>query len=115
MQRHVRRVREVYRARRDALAAALNLYLSDSFDAELPRGGLALWARARPHVDLEAFAAASLARGVALRTARAYSLLEPPHALRLAFSLHDERELQAAARAMAAALSELDRRRPASS
>jgi GntR family transcriptional regulator/MocR family aminotransferase len=51
VQRHVRRMREVYRRRRDALAGALRRELAGALDFEVPAGGMAIWAAAKPGID----------------------------------------------------------------
>ena len=46
LQRHVRRMRRIYQARRDALVAAVRKRLGGALGFEVPAGGMALWARA---------------------------------------------------------------------
>ena len=48
LQRHVRKMRRVYAARRDALAQALKDHLHGVMDYELPSGGMSIWVRTAP-------------------------------------------------------------------
>lgn len=103
LQRHVRRVQGLYRARRDALGRALRRSLP-ALRFELPRGGLALWAR-MPGVDSRAWAQRSLAHGVAFQPEdRFHSGAAPGEHLRLGFAACDEPELEEAVSRMAGAL-----------
>lgn len=116
--RHMRRVRRTYASRRDALADALRSRLGSALDFRLPEGGMGLWAKADPAIDLGAWCAAGAHQGVQLFDASRYDFrrqLQP--CLRLGFSYLDERELAEAVRRMARALASLcaatpRRRRP---
>ncbi len=108
--RHVRKMRNTYHARRDALVGALQRELRSALSFELPAGGITVWARAADDIDLEAWRARALARGVAFSTARDFALDGRPRPyLRLAYARYDERELGEAIRSMRRALE--DRRR----
>ncbi len=104
VQRHVRRARRVYAARRDACAEALSRHLGDRVRFALPDGGLSLWVEA-PDVDVDAWAAAALARGVSVRTGRLHRLdgAPSPH-LRVGYGQRNERETDAALATLAAAM-----------
>jgi GntR family transcriptional regulator/MocR family aminotransferase len=107
VQRHVHRMRGLYARRRDALAEALRRELGGAIAAAPPPGGMAIWARVRGDIDVDAWAARGLSAGVAFRSGRVYDLDGSAGGaswLRLAFTLHDEGELALAARRMAAAL-----------
>jgi GntR family transcriptional regulator/MocR family aminotransferase len=91
--RHLRRTRAVYAARQRFLADGLREHLGDRVAFEVPMGGLALWVEA-PHADVEGWAEASHAAGVAFDTARRYDLRRRPlRALRLGFAAVDEAAL----------------------
>lgn len=103
--RHVRRMRGIYRARRDALVAALRAELGSVLEVEHPSGGMALWVRVAPGIDLEAWSGQARACGVAFRPGRIYDFHGACRsAARLGFTFHDEAELAEAARRMAEAL-----------
>ncbi len=109
VQRHVRRARRIYRARRDFVVAALARALPE-LEVPLPSGGLALWTRA-PGVDSEAWLERARARGVAFQPgphfghgrAGGRALAALRERARLGFAALDERELAEAVRRLAAA------------
>ena len=74
LQRHARKMRRIYAARRDALATVLRRELGGALSFELPAGGITLWARVADDVALEPWRARALARGVAFATARDFAL-----------------------------------------
>lgn len=96
IQRHARRARRIYHARRDFLVHALRRDLGSALSFQRPCGGLTLWATAAPGVDVEAWAARVRAQGAVVRTGRHYAHDERirPH-LRLGFASFDEREMAA--------------------
>jgi len=102
--RHVRRMRRVYRARRDVLVEALRNEFGDGLEFTVPLGGMALWVRAGSAVDVDAWAREALSLGVVIRSGRMYDFDGGSQSyLRLGFTCHNERELQEAARRMATA------------
>jgi len=61
LQRHVARARRVYAERRHILAGAFRRELGDAAAFRIPSGGMALWVRFAPRVDVELWARRSLA------------------------------------------------------
>jgi GntR family transcriptional regulator/MocR family aminotransferase len=105
MDRHIRRARRVYQARRDLYADALRRALGGAFSFDLPTGGLSLWLRAAPDLDLEAWSRRCLERGYGVVLGRHFTHGQRPlHAVRLGFAPHEDAVLLAAARALGAAL-----------
>jgi GntR family transcriptional regulator / MocR family aminotransferase len=110
--RHVRRMRRVYHARRDAFVRLLTRHLGDTLSFQAPAGGMALWARAAPGVDVRRWAERGRRRGVEFISGDRYASADAPasrlrrfgHCLRLGFPRYDERELELAVRRMAEAL-----------
>jgi GntR family transcriptional regulator/MocR family aminotransferase len=103
--RHVRRMRRLYRTRRDALVASLERNLGSALSLTPPAGGMALWAPVDPGIDLERWSKAGLEQGVAFVPGRRYAFDDGPvQAVRLGFTPLDESELEEAARRMALAL-----------
>jgi GntR family transcriptional regulator/MocR family aminotransferase len=102
LQRHARKARAAYRSRRDALAEALRERLGDRLRFELPRGGLAIWARA--DCDPQALADSALQHGVAIAPGGrfSFSARRLPY-VRLGYASLDERELREAARRLSLA------------
>lgn len=104
LQRHVRRLRRVYQARRDALCAALDARLAGVLRYRRPAGGMALWAAVEGArgADVEAWHARALGEGLMFQTGRVFSFDGRPTAhVRLGFAIADERELERAAAILA--------------
>jgi GntR family transcriptional regulator/MocR family aminotransferase len=94
LQRHVRKVRLTYQARRDALTKALSDVPGLAFDR--PRGGISIWVRATRASPqrFERFRQACAAHGVWLAPGAQYAFDERPlAATRLVFSRSTEGEL----------------------
>lgn len=102
IQRHVRRMRRIYQARRDALCEALERRLGARLVFRRPAGGMALWAHAPAH-DVDSWAKRALAAGLTFQTGATFSAdgRPTPH-LRLGFAVAHERELNRAASILAA-------------
>ncbi len=105
VQRHARRVKREYHARRDALVEAIHEKLGGVMTVDPPAGGMAVWAKIDPSIDLDAWVTRALAAGVAFLPARhfAFDGRARPFA-RLGFASLDPRELREAVRRMALAL-----------
>jgi GntR family transcriptional regulator/MocR family aminotransferase len=107
IQRHLNRMVQVYRRRRDALCGAIGRELGGRVSLEPPAGGLALWLRTGAGLDVDGWAARALERGVAFRPGRRFAFDGGPVAgLRLGFAKYPEAELEEVARRMRAALPE---------
>jgi len=106
--RHVRRMRQIYGHRRDALATSLTRHLGGAVEFRLPEGGLALWAHAEDGIDVAAWAREAAEEGVAFRGSRDFDCTSRDDSfMRLGFSYLDEQELEEAVRRMARALHRL--------
>jgi GntR family transcriptional regulator / MocR family aminotransferase len=75
--RHVRKMREVYRRRRNALLDALTRELAQWLEPIPSFYGMHVTALAKPGVDVEAAAAAAMGMGVRIHTLSRYFLGEP--------------------------------------
>ena len=108
LQRHLNRMDKVYRSRRDALCAGLAETLYGKLSVDRPSGGLAIWARVDAAIDVDAWAARALERGVSFQPGRRFSFdgSKVP-GLRLGFSNYPEPELLEVSRRMRAALEDL--------
>jgi DNA-binding transcriptional MocR family regulator len=103
--RHLRRLRVALRARRDALAAAVERDLPELDPAPLPGGGLHLWAALPDGADDVALAAAAAARDVVVYPGRPWFPAEPPGPfLRLTFAGAPPEALAEGVRRLAAAV-----------
>lgn len=105
LERHIRRVRRVYRARRDAFVVDAARVLGGLLSFDPPRGGTAIWARAEG-VDIDALAERARDRGVPFQPGSSLTLPAAPraiaraasHSLRLGFvSLGDAERARALA------------------
>jgi GntR family transcriptional regulator/MocR family aminotransferase len=102
--RHIRRMRRVYRARRAAVIDALQQHLGDALQFTVPPGGMALWARAAPGIDVQTWQAQAATHGVRIDTAQQFTFDgEPRPYLRLGFACLTPDELHEAVRRLAAA------------
>ncbi len=105
VQRHVWRMQRLYRARRDVLVDAVRTRLAGRLELTVPPGGLAVWARALPGLDVEAWAERCSARDVVLQPGRRFTRdRRPVPYVRLNFAALREGELEEAVRRMAAAV-----------
>jgi GntR family transcriptional regulator/MocR family aminotransferase len=104
IQRHVRRARREYAARRELLADALRKTLGGALSFTVPAGGIGLWVRAADGLDIEMWAACARQRGVIIPTAASFSQDRKvrPYA-RLGFGSLDRDELLEGVRRLAAA------------
>ena len=101
VQRHVRRARRIYQARRDALVGALREAFGARARFDVPTGGIAIWCRL-DGLDVEPWARACEARGVRFHTARPFTFEgPPPPCVRLGFAAVAEPGIRAAVRTMA--------------
>jgi GntR family transcriptional regulator/MocR family aminotransferase len=106
VQRHIRRMRREYRVRRDALVDALRTHLGDQISFDVPAGGIALWAKAKKGIDVDAWARSGKKRGAMIVTASSFTLdgRSLPF-IRLGFASLNPRELDEGVRRLAAAIS----------
>jgi GntR family transcriptional regulator/MocR family aminotransferase len=102
LQRHVRKMRSVYLARRDALVEALRRELSGALEFSAPAGGMTLWASCAPGVDAAVWAERAREAGVWFSHGGQYTFDGQPFpAVRLGFAGLKESELREAVRRMA--------------
>ncbi|HEX5101403.1 MAG TPA: PLP-dependent aminotransferase family protein [Polyangiaceae bacterium] len=93
VQRHVRRMRRIYHARRDAFCAALDRELSGVLEYRRPPGGLQLWADVDPRIDVRLWQQNAMARGVFFQIGSQFTL-DGSHvqSVRLGYAFLDEKE-----------------------
>ncbi|KWV57963.1 aspartate aminotransferase [Bradyrhizobium macuxiense] len=99
---HIRRMRRIYRSRRDHLAAGLTRHLGDVLAAEIPPGGMQLIARFRDRAADSDAVARLVAAGVEVRALSSLAVERPRDSgLLLGFAAWRENEIGAAVRIMA--------------
>ena len=112
VQRHARRAKRAYEARRDAMAEALKKHVGDALEFELPSGGMALWTRTAEGIDPDAWVARGKERGVYAFAGSWFTFDgKPTPNVRLGFAALAEPELREAVKRLAAARPEVRRRR----
>jgi GntR family transcriptional regulator / MocR family aminotransferase len=103
LQRHVRTMRGVYRARRDVLLERIAKRLGDTLSCAVPSGGISVWTHVTRPVDLVAWCTRARARGVDVRAGSQYTFDgREPGALRMVFARFNETELTHAIDVLAA-------------
>jgi GntR family transcriptional regulator / MocR family aminotransferase len=112
--RHINRLRRNYLNRRDVMVEILQSHLRGIITFAPPSGGMAMWAKVTPEVDVDTWAASALSCGVAFHTGRRYTFdgVPVPY-VRLSFASLSEQHLREAIRRMAAAVPSHARRVPA--
>ncbi|WP_030539550.1 PLP-dependent aminotransferase family protein [Sphingobium sp. DC-2] len=102
--RHARKARRIYHARRDHLGERLAASLPEALAFEIPRGGLALWAKVIDGTDADRWSDAAARLGLSLTPAARHSIDGlAPSAFRLGYAGLDEREIDRAVELMTAA------------
>lgn len=101
---HVRQLQTSYRARRDALAAALGEHLPAGCSWRVPAGGFFVWLRLPEGVRASELLPVAEAHGVAFAPGVRFCADGDDGSVRLAFSLLDEPALREGARRLGAAL-----------
>ncbi|WJS86024.1 PLP-dependent aminotransferase family protein [Paracoccus sp. TOH] len=96
----------LYRARRDALCAAMREHLAGDLDWQVPSGGMFVWATARdPRLDTDRLLQAGLAHGVCISPS---SVFDPQgqdrRSLRINFTLNPPEALEEGCRRLARAI-----------
>jgi GntR family transcriptional regulator/MocR family aminotransferase len=104
VQRHIRRVRREYGARRDVLVDALRRGLGGAVSFSVPAGGIGLWVRVEEGLDVESWARRAKDRGAVIATALSFAVDGKPRPFaRLGFASLDRKELVEGVRRLAAA------------
>jgi GntR family transcriptional regulator/MocR family aminotransferase len=100
--RHTRKMRRIYHARRDALAAALHGQLGDRVAFHVPTGGIALWVETAPGLDPDHWCRRARDQGVVFQPGSAFSLAgKKVAAARFGYGACTEAEIKIAVRRLA--------------
>jgi len=104
-ERHTRRMRREYRARRDLCADLLERHLAGVLRFRVPNGGMALWAKVDRSLDVEKWRERAESLGVTFQVGRQFSFAERPEPyVRLGYAALDAKELHEAVRRLVRAL-----------
>ncbi len=107
LDRHVPRIRALYKAQRDAMLAALSRHMPAGVEWNRPVGGMFLWARLPAGLDAAALLPKAVARGVAYVPGAAFYAGTPDaRTLRLSFVTASEEEIERGVAALAAVIRE---------
>lgn len=108
IQRHVRRMRQFYRQRRDVMAESLQRELGQAVRFKLPTGGMSIWCQVSPEIDMDRWWGRAVEAGVVFAPGRRYAFESavPMSCLRVGFAQFTEQEIREAVRRMAATLFE---------
>lgn len=106
VQRHVRKMRRIYRARLQALASELRVKLSGFLTFCQPSGGTAIWVRLRDPRTLSPWVDAARRAGVVFDAGDSFAVRDVVPGARLGFAALSENELRSAASRLALAAQE---------
>lgn len=107
LDRHVPRIRALYRAQRDIMLDALAQHMPPGVTWNRPDGGMFLWARLPAGLDAAALLPAAVERGVAYVPGAAFYATAPDiRTLRLSFVTASEEEIRRGVAALAAVIQE---------
>ncbi len=111
LERHIKRMRLVYRDRRDVLAQALRRHLPE-LRFSIPSGGMAIWAQT-PGIDADDWAERALRESVSFQPASVFACAHMPlDFVRLGFAASTTPQLLEAVQCMAKARMDLTRAAP---
>jgi GntR family transcriptional regulator/MocR family aminotransferase len=95
LQRHLRKSVRVYKQRRDTFCELLKTHLNDYVDFQVPDGGMAVWTRFDPAIDLKAVAAKALQKDLYFSDGSLSNLPSQLHnGVRLGFASSNQNELE---------------------
>jgi GntR family transcriptional regulator/MocR family aminotransferase len=103
LQRHLRKSVRVYKQRRDTFCELMRTHLNDYVNFQVPDGGMAVWTRFDPAIDLKALAAKALQKDLYFSDGSASNL--PPAlagGVRLGFASSNQSELEESVEIMTA-------------
>jgi len=105
IQRHIRRVRRAYHERRDTLVAELRDQFGDALTFVVPAGGIALWVRANPPIDVTRWIESSARAGAIIVGGASYTFSgRAIPFVRLGFASLNANEIREGVRRLRAAL-----------
>lgn len=95
--RYLRKNRKIYQNRRDYFTALLRDQLPDCLDFRIPDGGMAIWTKFRPGIDLQLLARKALKRDLYFQDGTSFQTdSDDLSATRLGFASSNEEELEKA-------------------
>ena len=108
VERHIRRMRRVYRERREHFHDAIQTHLPEILSYSLPRGGLAIWAKVSENIDLGLWQKHCIQNGVSYICGVEYAFdRQPIPFVRMGFAHYQPSLLVEAVLRMKAALEQM--------
>ncbi|MCZ4408530.1 PLP-dependent aminotransferase family protein [Cryomorphaceae bacterium 1068] len=95
LDRHIRRVMKIYKQRRDLFCALLKDQLSDFFEFEIPKGGMAVWVKLHSKYSWDDVAEIARKQKLEIGQWQRYDSANIGHnAIRVGFAAHNEFEIE---------------------
>ena len=94
LDRHIKKMLKVYKMRRDLICKLLKEELSDYFQFEIPKGGMAIWLKLNPTISWDAISKIALENELIIGDWKRYDPKKTKHnAIRLGFATYNEEEI----------------------
>ncbi len=94
LDRHIKKILKVYKVRRDLICGLLKSELSDYFEFEIPKGGMAIWLKLHPGISWNAVSKIALENELVIGDWSRYDPQKTKHnAIRLGFAAYNEEEI----------------------
>ena len=94
LDRHIKKMLKVYKVRRDLICRLLKEELSDFFQFEIPKGGMAIWLKLRKDISWDTVSRIALENELVIGDWTRYDPQKTKHnAIRLGFASYNEEEI----------------------
>ena len=94
LDRHSKKMLKVYKVRRDLICKLLKEELSDYFQFEIPKGGMAIWLKLDPTISWDVISKIALENELIIGDWRRYDPAKTKHnAIRLGFATYNKEEI----------------------
>jgi GntR family transcriptional regulator/MocR family aminotransferase len=94
LDRHIRKVMKIYQQRRDLFCKLLKEELDDFFEFEIPKGGMAVWAKLNTKYSWETTSEIARAHKLEIGNWQRYDIAKLKHnCIRIGFATYNEKEI----------------------
>lgn len=94
LDRHIKKILKVYKVRRDLICGLLKNELSDYFEFEIPKGGMAIWLKLHKNISWDEVSKIALKNELVIGDWSRYDPQKTKHnAIRLGFAAYNEEEI----------------------
>lgn len=112
LDRHINKVLKIYKDRRDLFCSLLNKELSEFFEFEIPKGGMAVWVKLNKDYNWDDLTKEALNYGLEIGDWRRYDTLNKGHnAIRMGFACFNQEEIIRLVQSLKNSLMQLKRNR----